>query len=425
VLSDALLPLDGVRVLDVTSSWAGPWCTKILGDLGADVIKVEAVQAYDLTRGPVASEDWRAYANRGAGRPYERADTFLKPNRNKRGITLNLKDARGADLFRRLAVVSDIVAENFAPGEMEKFGLGFDELRALNPRLVLLRMPAMGASGPERDYVGFGSTLEMLSGITNLTGYEGGPPMKSGFWYGDPISGVHAAAAVMMALLERDATGVGQIVEVAQVETLTGFAADALLQYAVNGELYDRIGNRDLGAAPQGCYPTREDDTWITLSVTTTKQWRVLATLMGRADWADDSSLGTAAGRRAHADEIDAAISVWSREREQLAAARDLERAGIAVAPVYSNRQIFEDEQVRARGFFEQVTHPVAGTHEYPGAAWLLDGERPLSRRPAPLLGEHNREVLGGLLGLDNDTMDALEADAVIGYAPLVAVWGG
>ncbi len=424
-MSDAPLPLDGVRVLDITSSWAGPWCTKILGDLGADVIKVEAVQAYDLTRGPAASEDWRAYADRGAGRPYERADTFLKPNRNKRGITLNLKDARGADLFRRLAGVSDIVAENFAPGEMEKFGLGFDALRVLNPRLVLLRMPAIGASGPERDYVGFGSTMEMLSGITGLTGYEGGSPVKSGFWYGDPISGVHAAAAVMMGLFEREATGLGQIVEVAQVEALTGFAADAVLQYAVNGELYDPMGNRDLVAAPQGCYRTREEDAWITLSVTTTEQWRVLATLIGRADWADESSLFTGGGRRTRADEIDAAISAWSHEREQVAAARELAHAGIPAGPVYLNRQIFEDEQVRARGFFEQVTHPIAGSHEYPAGAWLLDGERPLSRRPAPLLGQHNREVLGGLLGLDNDTMDALEADAVIGYAPLVDVWGG
>ncbi len=424
-MSDAPLPLDGVRVLDVTSSWAGPWCTKILGDLGADVIKVEAVQAYDLTRGPAASEDWRAYASRGTGRPYERADTFLKPNRNKRGITLNLKDVRGVDLFRRLAVVSDIVAENFAPGEMEKFGLGFDELRALNAPLVLLRMPAIGATGPERDYVGFGSTMEMLSGITGLTGYEGGPPLKSGFWYGDPISGVHAAAAVMMALFEREATGMGQIVEVAQVETLTGFAADAVLQYAVNGELYDRIGNRDLVAAPQGCYPTLEDDTWITLSITTTEQWRALATLIGRAGWADDSSLFAASGRRTHADEIDAAIAVWSRARAQLAATRALSSRGIPATPVYINRQIFEDEHIRARGFFEQVTHPVAGTHEYPAGAWLLDGQRPLSRRPAPLLGEHNREVLGALLGLDGDTLDALEADAVIGYAPLVDVWGG
>ncbi len=424
-MSDPPLPLDGVRVLDVTASWAGPWCTKILGDLGADVIKVEAMQAYDLTRGPAASEDWRAYANRGAERPYERADTFLKPNRNKRGITLNLKDARGADLFRRLAAVSDVVAENFAPGEMEKFGLGFAELRRLNARLVLLRMPAIGADGPERNYLGFGSTLEMLSGITNLTGYQGGPPMKSGFWYGDPIAGVHAAAAVMMALFEREATGTGQIVEVAQIETLTCFAADAVLQYAANGELYDRMGNRDLIAAPQGCYPAREDDTWITLSVRTEAQWRALAELIERPEWTTDPSLVTADGRRLRADDIDDAITSWTRGRSQDAAARELEAADIVAAPVYSNRQIFEDEHVRARGFFEEVAHPEAGVHEYPASAWLLDGKRLLSRRPAPLLGQHNREVLAGLLGLDSDTMDALEADAVIGYAPLVDVWGG
>ena len=419
------LPLDGVRVLDLTTSCAGPWCTKILGDLGADVIKIEAIQAYDLTRGPIAREDWRAYARRGAERPYERADTFLKPNRNKRGITLNLKDVRGVALFRRLAQLSDVVAENYATGEMERFGLGFEDLRHLNPRLILLRMPAIGAEGPERDYVGFGSTLELLSGITELTGYEGGPPMKSGFWYGDPISGVHAAAAIMMALVERDATGRGQVVEVAQLETLTGFAADAILEYVLNGTTYERMGNRDLVAAPQGCFPTSDEDAWITLSVSTPAQWRAIATLIGRSDWADDASLLDTDARRARADEIDAAIEAWSRDRDQATAARELESAGIPCGPVYVNRQIFEDEHIRARGFFEEVTHPVAGTHEYPTSAWLLDGERLRSRRPAPMLGEHNRDVLCGLLGLDDAELQALTADGVIGDAPAVDVWAG
>jgi crotonobetainyl-CoA:carnitine CoA-transferase CaiB-like acyl-CoA transferase len=424
-LSEPALPLEGIRVLDLTTSWAGPWCTKILGDLGADVIKIEAVQAYDLTRGPIAREDWRAYARRGAERPYERADTFLKPNRNKRGITLNLKDERGVEIFRRLAGVSDVVAENYATGEMERFGLGFDALRALNQRLVLLRMPAMGADGPERDYVGFGSTLELLSGITELTGYAGGPPLKSGFWYGDPISGVHAAAAVMMALLEREATGEGQIVEVAQIETLTGFAADAILEYAVHGDTYERMGNRDLVAAPQGCFRTSEDDAWITISVGSADEWRRLASLIGRDDWSRDPGLDEADARRGRADDIDAAIETWTRERDQATAARELEAAGITCGPVYVNRQIFEDEHIRARGFFEEVTHPVAGTHEYPASAWLLDGERLRTRRAAPMLGQHNHEVLSELLALDGAALAALEADGVIGDAPLVDVWAG
>lgn len=424
-MPDARLPLDGIRALDLTTSWAGPWCTKALGDLGADVIKIEAVQAYDLTRGPVAREDWRAYARRGAERPYERSDTFLKPNRNKRGITLNLKDARGVDLFRRLAAVSDVVAENYAPGEMERFGIGFESLRALNPRLVLLRMPAIGASGPERDYVGFGSTLEMLSGITGLTGYEGGPPMKSGFWYGDPISGTHAAGAVMMALLEREATGAGQIVEVAQIEALTGFAADAILDQSVNGRADERMGNRDLVHAPQGCYETADADAWVALSVSAEEEWRALARTIGRVEWGEDPSLATAAARRARADEIDAAIGEWMRTRSQAHAERELVDAGVTAGSVYLNRQIFEDAQVRARGFLEEVTHPVAGTHEYPSSAWMLDGARLGTRRPAPTLGEHNSEVLGDLLGLDGAAVADLEAAHVIGTEPLVDVWAG
>jgi crotonobetainyl-CoA:carnitine CoA-transferase CaiB-like acyl-CoA transferase len=308
---------------------------------------------------------------------------------------------------------------------MEKFGLSYDELRETNPRLIYLRMPAIGGSGPERDYVGFGSTLEMLSGITNLTGYEEGPPMKSGFWYGDPIAGVHAAAAVMMALLEREATGGGQLVEVAQLETLTGFAADAILAYSVNGELCEREGNRGAQASPQGCYPTRDEDAWVTLSVCADEDWRALATLIGRPEWARDPAFANVQARRTRADEIDDAIRVWTLSRGQREAAEALTSAGITAAPVYLNRQIFEDEHIRARGFFEEVTHPVAGTHEYPASAWMLDGGRLRSRLPAPTLGEHNREVLGGLLGLDDRAIAELEAAQVIGTAPIVDVWAG
>lgn len=421
-----VLPLEGIRVLDLTTSWAGPWCTKILGDLGAEVIKIEAIQAYDLTRGPAGREDWRAYARRGSGDPpYERADSFLKPNRNKLGITLNLKDPRGAELFRALARLSDVVAENYAPGEMEKFGLGFPSLQALNPRLVLLRMPAIGAEGPERDYVGFGTTIEMLSGLTELTGYVDGPPMKSGFWYGDPISGIHAAGAVLMALWERELTGRGQIVEVAQLETLTEFAADAVLQYVVNGSLYQRMGNRDLEACPQGCYPARGEDAWLVLTVCNAEQWQGLARLLCREEWLRDPSMQTAAGRRARQDEIDQAISAWSAALDRDEAVRVLLEAGIPAAPVYVNRDIFADPHVRERGFFEEVTHPVAGTHEYPASAWLLDGARLRTRLPAPLLGQHNREVLGRLLGLSERELVELEAAQVIGNRPIVDVWGG
>lgn len=422
----AMLPLEGIRVLDLTTSWAGPWCTKILGDLGAEVIKIEAIQAYDLTRGPVGREDWRAYARRrSSDPPYERADSFLKPNRNKLGVTLNLKDPRGADLFRALARKSDVVAENYAPGEMEKFGLGFDSLRELNPRLVLLRMPAIGAEGPERDYVGFGTTIEMLSGLTELTGYEDGPPMKSGFWYGDPISGIHAAGAVLMALWEREVTGQGQILEVAQLETLTGFAADAILQYVVNGSLYERMGNRDLEACPQGCYPARGEDSWLVLTVCNAEQWRGLARLLGREDWERDPLLQLAGGRRARQDEIDRAIGAWSATRGRDEAVDALLAAGIPAAPVYLNRDIFADPHVRERGFLEEVTHPVAGTHQYPASAWILDGERLRTRRPAPLLGQHNHEVLRGVLGLSEQEIAELEAAQVIGSRPVVDVWGG
>src|SRR5215213_5422904 len=178
-------PLTGVRILDLTASFAGPWCTKILGDLGGEVLKIESIQFYDLARGPVAAEDWRAYARRGTDRPYEACDSFLKPNRNKLGCTLNLKDPRGRELFLQLAAVSDVVVENFATGQMERFGLSYETLRAVNPRIIVVSMPALGMTGPEKDYIGYGTTVELLSCLASLTGYVDGPPMRSGMWFGD------------------------------------------------------------------------------------------------------------------------------------------------------------------------------------------------------------------------------------------------
>jgi len=419
------LPLTGTRVLDLTASFAGPWCTKILGDLGCEVIKIEDCRFYDLARGPVAREDWRAYARRGTDKPYECCDSFLKPNRNKLGCTLNLKDPRGVELFLRLVAISDVVVENYAAGHLERFGIGYDRLREVNPRIILVSMPALGATGPEKDYIGYGSTVEALSGLAELTGYIGGPPMKSGFWFGDPVAGIHAAGAVLMALLHRDDTGVGQAVEVSQVESLACFLGDAFMETALNGRCYQRMGNRDHSMAPHGCFPCAGDDRWITIAVSSDEEWQALCEEMSAPELATDPRFATVLGRLAHQDELEAIVAAWTREHEPRCLAERLQARGIAAGPVFTNRDLFEDPHLAARAMFEPVTHPFAGTHLYPSSAWLLDGQRLATRLPAPMLGQHNAEILGGLLGLSSDELAALERDHVIGTKPLGDRWAG
>lgn len=403
----------GVRVLDLTASLAGPWATYFLAQLGCEIIKIESCEHYDLTRGPSDSEDWRAYANRGTGKPFERADTFLKPNRGKLGLTLDLKSAEGLDLFKRLVPLSDVVVENFAPGQMEKFGLGFEVLQALNPRIIYAAMPSLGSSGPERDYVGYGNTVECLSGIASVTGYAGGDPMISEMWFGDPAAALHASGAIAMALVNRERTGAGTVVEIAQVEGLACWLGDSFMDFAINGRTRKPRGNESAdGQWPHGVFPCNGEDEWVALSAGSDEQRVALAQCTGvRLDQ----------GRKA----AEAALAEWTSRHDKRQAMNLLQAAGVPAAAVQYNKDLFEDPHLQARGYFESVTHAFAGTHLYPGTPWKADGVRPQSASAAPMMGEHNRQILQGMLGLSDDELSALASAGVIGDRPTADRWGG
>jgi crotonobetainyl-CoA:carnitine CoA-transferase CaiB-like acyl-CoA transferase len=402
-----------IRVLDLTASLAGPWATYFLAQLGCEIIKVESCEHYDLTRGPSDSEDWRAYANRGAGKPFERADTFLKPNRGKLGLTLDLKSPEGLSLFKRLVPMCDVVVENFAPGQMDKFGLGFEVLHALNPRIIYAAMPSLGSSGPERDYVGYGNTVECLSGIASVTGYPGGDPMISEMWFGDPAAALHASGAIAMALLERERTGVGTVVEIAQVEGLACWLGDSFMDFALNGRNRKPSGNEDpSGSWPHGVFPCEGNDEWIAISVSSEAHRTALTQCTG---------VPLNQGRKA----AEAALAAWSIRHEKRQAMDLLQGAGIPAAAVQYNKDLFEDPHLRERGYFESVTHSFAGTHLYPGTPWKVDGVRPRSASAAPMMGEHNKQILQGMLGLSDHEIAALANAGVIGDRPTADRWGG
>jgi crotonobetainyl-CoA:carnitine CoA-transferase CaiB-like acyl-CoA transferase len=404
-------PLEGLRVIDFTAFWAGPTATHILAALGADVIKIEGLSRPDGMRfsggPPPTHERW-----------WECGSVFLSCNAGKRDVALELSKPGARDLVLRLIATADLVVENFSPRVMAGFGLEWAEIRQASPRVSMVRMPAFGLDGPWRDRVGFAQTMEQASGMAWLTGQADGPPLiPRGVC--DPIAGLHAAFAALAALEVREATGQGMQVECAMVEAALNVAAEALLEACGNGRELRRDGNRGPGASPQGVYRCAGDDDWVALAVLDDAGWQGLAGALGRADLAGRGDLATEAGRRPAADELDAAIGVWTAGITAAEAEARLRQAGVAAARVLAAADLLTDPQLAARGFWEPVSHPVAGSFLTTGLPFRSAGAgEPRPRPPAPTLGQHNEEILTGILGLTAEEIRGLTERQVIGTRP-------
>jgi crotonobetainyl-CoA:carnitine CoA-transferase CaiB-like acyl-CoA transferase len=405
-------PLTGLRIVDFTAFWAGPFATWYLAAMGADVIKVESVQRPDgmrfqSVRPPTTAQWW------------EWGALYQGVNLGKRGITLDLSRPAGVTLVKRLLALSDVAIENFSPRVMDNLGLSYPDLAALNPRLIMVRMPAFGLDGPWRDRVGFAQTMEQISGMAWLTGFADGPPVIPRGPC-DPLAGLHAVAALLVALEHRARTGQGQLIEATMVEAALNAAAEIVLEHGAYGTRLMRDGNRGPAGAPQNLYACRGNDRWIAVAVTSDAQWRALVEVMGRPAWAQDHALGTVAGRRAAADRIDGEIGAWCADREARTAADALLAAGVPAAPVSSAATLVANPHLRARGFFQPITHGVVGTHAYPTLPMpVASAAYPWFTRPAPTLGQHTEEVLHDLLGLTDAQIEQLRADGIIGDRPI------
>ena len=409
-------PLADVRVLDCTAFWAGPYAGFVLAGLGADVLHVESVQRPDGMRfgsaRPPGTDLW-----------WEHGPTFHAANAGKRSVTLDLGRDEGRALLRRLVERSDVLLENFSPRVMANFGLTWEVLHSWNPRLVMVRMPAFGLDGPWRDRVGFAQTMEQLSGMAWLTGYADRDP-RNARGPCDPLAGLHAAFAALVGLEIVKRTGEGVHVEATMVETALNAAAEQVIEWSANGVLLSRDGNHHPGLAPAGVYPTADrpegTEGEVALSVSTDEQWRALVDVVGHEPWRADTGLRTHAGRAARRAELDAVLAAWAAARPVHESVQALLDAGVPAAPVVGARWGDRSPQHDARGFYEEVTHAVAGTHRIAAMPWRF-GRQPARRfaRPAPTLGEHTREVLQALAWLDHAGLDDLEAATVIGTRPL------
>lgn len=423
------LPLNDHRVLDLTMSWAGPFATRLLGDMGAEVIKIEAVNNWDLLRSytgvpPTVERVW------------DKSPYFNHYNRNKYGCALDLSKERGRELFLRLVETADVVIENFRSDVMENLGLSWEALRERNGQLIMVSMPAHGKTGPEKDYVAYGTNVEQLAGLAHLTGYAGGPPQKTGISYGDPMAGIAAAGAVALALWDRRRTGLGQHIEVAQRENLIGAIGEFVVAYAMNGREPERrgpstalrTGNRHSSMAPHGCYACEGDDQadapsgWLTIACEDDAQFAALCQVMGKAELPADERFADVVSRYRNQEALDEVISGWTRGQDMTAAAEALQAAGVPASPVLSVQDVFEDKHLRARGFFEPVSHAVAGVWEMEGTPWRMSETPGHVRVPPPAFAEHNHYVFGELLGLSAEEVAALYADGVTGDTPNWAV---
>ncbi len=408
---DAALPLAGVRVLDLTAWWAGPIAAGALAALGADVIHVESVSRMDGMRATGAGTGME-------GPWWERSSHYLCSNTNKRSLTLDLGSEEGLALLRRLIAESDAVLENFSPRVLGNFGLDWEQIQAINPRCLLVRMPAFGLSGPWRDNVGFAQTMEQVTGLAWITGHRDDQPrIQRG--PSDPNAGMHAAFALIVGLFERDATGVGSLLEVTMVEGALNAAAELVLEATAYGNLLERDGNRSPHVAPQGLYRARDDETWLAVSVATDAQWAALVEALDNPEWATGPDLATYAGRRARHDELDARLGEWSAARDVAESAELLIAHGVPAAVGRDPRSMYDHPQLVARRFYEDIDHPVVGTLPTPTLPFRFASVDRWLRTPAPTMGEHNHEILVDDLGVDDAAYQALIDGQVIGDRPL------
>lgn len=405
------MPLEGVRVVDLSMVWAGPFGARLLGDYGAEVIKVESPRQWDLLRGlgliPRTTPKW-----------YDMSAYFNHNNRDKFAVALDLGSELGRETLLKLIAVSDVVVENYRADVMDNLGLSFEAQREVNPRIIYVSMPGHGKTGPEKDYVAYGTNVEQLSGLVSVSGYEGGEPMKTGFSYGDPMAGTALVAAVALALRRRNKTGEGGYVELAQRENLTMFTGEFLVDYSMNRELRAPIGNRHVLFAPHNRYRCAGEDRWITIACESDEQFAGLCKAVGQPELASDERFTTNEARKANEDELDAIIEGWTSVRGHYETMHHLQRFGVAAGAVLTIPELMADPQLRRRSAWTEHTHPTAGTWEMEAPPWHLSRTPGHIRFPAPGFGDHNSYVFRDVLKLDEDEIARLYAEAVTADAP-------
>jgi crotonobetainyl-CoA:carnitine CoA-transferase CaiB-like acyl-CoA transferase len=389
--------LKGIRVVDLTRVLAGPYATRILADFSAEVIKVQSNKT-------------------ATGAEVNTSAYFSAWNRNKRSITLDLSHPEARELFLKLTAISDIVIENFSPRVMANWGLQYQKLIAINPELIMISMSAMGQTGPWKDSVAFGPTIQALSGLTYLTSFDKDSPLGPGYAYGDIVAGLYAVIATLVALEHRDREGNGQYIDLSEYEALSGLIGPALMDSVVNQREILPQGNEPhyLPAAPHGCYRCSGRDRWCAIAVFTDEEWQALKRVMGNPDWAEQERFSERASRQRHARELDALLEQWTVKHDPIGLMQMLQEAGIPAGIVQSAEDLAQDTHLKARGYFVRCKDAGRGFITADAFPAIFTGTRTPRWKAAPLLGEDNHYVFIELLGLEEGELSSYVERGII-----------
>ena len=405
------LPLEGLRVVDFSWAWAGPYCALQLAHLGAEVIRVESQVRPDLGRRvPIYPSGMEPSLNRSG--------YFNQWHQGKKSTLLNLSKPEAIPIVTALIEKSDIVVENFATGVMERLGLGYEELAKRNPALIMASISGYGHSGPQKNYMGYGPAIVPLTGLSSLTGYPGSGPQEVGISYGDPNGGLNAAVAITAAVTARKRTGKGQHIDASLWETMAALLAEGWMDYAMNATQPPRSGNRDAWMAPHNCFrcagQEAGQDEWVTIVCGTDKEWQALCQAIGHTHLSQDSRFRTAAGRKANEDELERLLTEWTKERTKWEVTEALQAVGVAAFPSMNSKDLSEDPHLNARGFFARLPHAEVEMQTHIGIPWRLTAAPNGVRSSAPLMGQDTPYVMKDLLGYTDEEISRLTAAEVL-----------
>jgi len=398
--------LVGIRIIDFTQFWAGPYAVTLLSFMGAEVIKVESHKRFDPSRTRSLTTGQK-FSN------IEQSPVYNEISLNRLGITLDLTQPRAVELAKRLLALCDVLAQNFRPGVMDKLGLGYEAVKKVRPDIVYLSSSALGAEGPERYYTGYAPGFASLGGLAHITGYPDGPPYAMTGRI-DLISATTSAFAMLVALNHRLRTGQGQHIDLSSSESISVLIGDVLMDYTINRRVQTRQGNRDEVLAPHNCYPCQGKDEWVSIAVGTEEEWQALCRVMAHPEWLQDERFADAYSRWQHQEQLDRLIAQWTRLRTKFEATELLQGAGVAAFPSMRSQDFFNDAHLRERDFATTVVHPVVGKQTLLRPPWRFSETPPRVYRHGPLLGQHNEYVFGELLGISSKEFAQLQEEGVI-----------
>jgi len=396
--------LDGLRMVDFTRYMAGPVCTMLLADMGMEVIKVESARQHDQQRSyqPFLPDSMDLDSTGHYG---DSSGHFVIFNRGKKSITLNVSTPKGLELAKKLVAISDVIVDNFAPGVMERLGLGYSELRKVKPDIVVAALSGFGATGPYSSYVAFAKPCQAFGGLIELTGYADGPPGEPSLAIGDSLNGTHAAFAILAALYYRAKTGEGQFIDSSMSEAVMCGIPDAIMEYTMNKTLRHRMGNRDDIMTPHNVYRCKGDDEWVAIAISSDEEWKSLCKVMGNPDL----------DRWQNEDELDKVIETWTINQNKHEVMKILQKVGVAAAPVAKADDLANDLHLNQRDYFVECDSPKAPGKWLAGPSWKMsDTPGGIRRRHGPHEGEDNEYVYGELLGMSRDEIERLIAEKVI-----------